>query len=413
MNTEKRYTLYGPQFKADPFPTYALMREQEPICYHPGITGEGKIWFITRYEDVQAVLRDHRRFVKNWRNTRTPEELAQLQPESELDRLLSRHMLNSDGGDHARQRALVNKAFSSRMIAAQQGRVQAIADELIDGVERRGSMDLIDEYAFPLPIVVIAEMLGIPSKDRDRFRLWSNAFVTPHLTEEEWQAAAVLLREFVGYLRLLLEERRLAPKDDLITALLQAEEAGDKLSEEELFSMIILLITAGHETTVNLIGNAMLALLQHPQQMAQLKGNPALIGPAIEEFLRYDGPVDRATTRFAAEDIDFRGHLIERGQAVIPVLGSANRDERIFAEADTLDITRQNNKHLGFGFGVHYCVGAPLARMEGSIAVNTLLQRLPNLRLAVPVEDLAWTTIPLFHGMRHMPVMWGERTADG
>jgi cytochrome P450 len=176
------------------------------------------------------------------------------------------------------------------------------------------------------------------------------------------------------------------------------------------------LITAGHETTVNLIGNAMLALLQHPQQMAQLKENPALIGPAVEEFLRYDGPVDRATTRFAAEDIDFKGHLIERGQAVIPVLGSANRDERIFAEADTLDITRQNNKHLGFGFGVHYCVGAPLARMEGSIAVNTLLQRLPNLRLAVPVEDLAWTLIPLFHGMRHMPVMWmadsGQRTAD-
>jgi cytochrome P450 len=408
MTSEKRYTLYGPEFKANPFSTYATMREQDPICYHPGITGEGKIWFITRYDDVQAVLRDHRRFVKNWRNTRTPEDLAQLPPESDLERRLSHHMLNSDGQDHARLRALVNKAFSSRIIAEQQGRVQAIANELIDRVESRGSMDLIDDYAFPLPIVVIAEMLGIPSEDRDRFRLWSNAFVAPHLTDDEWKAASVLLQEFVDYLGQLLVQRHQTPQNDLITALLHAEEAGERLSEEELFSMIILLITAGHETTVNLIGNGVFALLQHPEQMAQLKENPALIGPAIEEFLRYIGPVDRATTRFAAEDIDFNGHLIQRGQAVIPILNSANRDSSAFKDADELDIIRSNNKHLGFGFGVHYCVGAPLARMEGAIAINTLLRRLPHLRLATPVEQLLWTTLPLFHGMRHMPVTWKE-----
>jgi cytochrome P450 len=268
-------------------------------------------------------------------------------------------------------------------------------------------MDLIDEYAFPLPIVVIAQILGIPPEDRDQFRAWSNAFVAPSLNEEESQRAAALLQQFVDYLRAIFQQRRQHPRDDLITGLLQAEEAGDKLSERELFAMVILLITAGHETTVNLIGNSIFSLLQHPEQMAQLKDDPSLINAAVEEFLRYAGPVERATMRFAAEDTDLGGHTIRRGDTIVPVLMSANRDGRIFADADQLDITRQSNKHMGFGFGVHYCVGAPLARMEGAIAINTLLRRLPDLRLAVPPETLAWTTVPLFHGMKHMPVRWG------
>jgi cytochrome P450 len=293
------------------------------------------------------------------------------------------------------------------MINDQRQAVQTIADGLIDKVEGRGEMDLIDDYAFPLPIVVIAQILGIPPEDRDRFRAWSNAFVTPTLTEEAWQQAAALLQQFVEYLRTIFAERRQHPQGDLITALLQAEEAGDKLSERELFAMVILLITAGHETTVNLIGNSMLALLLHPDQMAQLREDPSLMANAVEEFLRYAGPVERATSRFVAEDTELGGKQLHRGDTIIPVLLSANRDEAIFEYAERLDIHRTANKHIGFGFGVHYCVGAPLARMEGAIAINTLLRRLPGLQLAVPLEVLTWTTVPLFYGMQHMPVRWG------
>ena len=409
MSMPKReYLLYGQEFKADPFPIYARMREDDPICYHVGITGENPLWFVSRYEDVQTVLRDHKRFVKNWRNTRTREESTKLQPESELAQLLDHHMLNADGADHARLRSLVNKVFTSKMINQQREQIQSIADRLIDDVAAHGEMDLIDDFAFPLPIVVIAQILGIPPEDRDRFRAWSNAFVTPTLSEAEWQEAAVLLTQFVAYLRQLFDERRRNPKDDLITGLLQAEEGGQRLSEQELFAMVILLITAGHETTVNLIGNAMRALFAHPEQMTKLRDDPSLIGNAVEEFLRYDGPVDRATMRFAAEDTELGGFTIRRGEPIVPLLISANRDPRAFDNPDDLDITRPPSKHLGFGFGVHYCVGAPLARMEGAIAINTLLRRLSNLRLAAEVSTLEWSIVPLFHGTFHLPVKWDE-----
>lgn len=406
MSTPPRYTLYGPGFKSNPFPTYAAMRRDEPICYHPGITGEGQLWFITRYDDVQTVLRDHTTFVKSWRATRTPDELAQLGEESPLLQLLDGHMLNRDGADHARLRALVNKAFTARIVNLQRERVQAVADQLLDRVQANGQMDLIDDFAFPLPIVVILEMLGIPPEDRERFRDWSNAFVAPSLTEEAWREAAVLLTEFTDYLRGIFAQRRAAPQNDLITGLVQAEEAGDRLTEAELFAMVVLLIVAGHETTVNLIGNSVLALLDHPEQMAHLRDHPEAMPTAVEELLRYAGPVDRATTRFVALDTEFRGHRMRRGDAVLPVLLSANRDETHFAAPDALDIRRADRGHLAFGHGVHYCVGAPLARMEGTIALNTLLRRLPGLRLATDRAGLEWTTVPLFYGARHIPLAW-------
>ena len=404
MTTETKYNLYSEQFKADPFPTYAQMRDEDPVCYEQGL--EGMIWFVTRRADVEAVLRDHKRFVKDWRNTRTAEERAQLSPESPLERLLSQHMLNMDGPDHARLRGLVNKAFTARMVNNLRERVQGIADELLDKVQALGHMDLIDEYAFPLPIVVISDVLGIPSADRERFRLWSNTFIAPTYGEEDFRRAEKLMLEFTGYLRQVFAERRQEPRNDLITGLVHAEEAGDTLSEDELFAMVILLIVAGHETTVNLIGNGALALLQHPEQLAKLKADPSLIEAAVEELLRYDGPVDRATMRFAAEDVELGGQLIQRGQAVAVALTSANRDADQFAHPDEVDITRPDNRHLAFGFGVHYCVGAPLARMEGQIAINTLVQRLPNLRLTVPANELKWGTVPIIRGMKHMPVAW-------
>lgn len=277
---------------------------------------------------------------------------------------------------------------------------------MLDQVQARGQMDLIDDYAFPLPIVVIAEMLGVPAADRDRFRAWSDAFVTPAVTPEGWVKAEQLLNEFVVYLGQVFAARRQQPRNDLITALIQAEDAGDKLNEEELYSMVVLLIVAGHETTVNLIGNGTLALLQHPDQLALLKANPALMPQAIEELLRYDGPVERATIRFAAEDVEVGGQLIRRGEAVGVVLYGANRDPSQFAAPDALDITREPNRHHAFGFGVHYCLGAPLARMEGQIGLATLLRRLPGLRLAAPVETLVWRFNPILRGLHHLPVAW-------
>lgn len=404
------YQLQDTTLHADPHGTYARLRAHAPVTYQEGIYTEN-LWLVTRYADVQTVLRDHKRFVKNYRNTLTPEQQRQLSPEPRLSQLLNNHLLNLDGMDHSRLRALINKAFTIRMVNQLEGRVQQIADALLDQVAARGEMDLIDDYAFPLPIIVIAEMLGVPAADRHRFRAWSDAFVSPARNEAEWRQAEQLLIEFTDYLGVVFAERRQHPRPDLITALIQAEEAGDKLSEEELYSMVVLLIVAGHETTVNLIGNGTLALLQHPAQLAQLKAAPALMPNAVEELLRYDGPVVRATVRFATEDTLLGGQLIRRGQAISVALTSANRDESQFPDAATLDWARNTERHLAFGFGIHYCIGAPLARMEGRIALNTLLQRLPNLRLTTAVDTLTWRFNPILRGLQHLPVTWDAQEA--
>jgi cytochrome P450 len=406
MSDYPQYDLYSDAIKANPYPTYATLRAQDPVSRQLGFEGTHQLWFVTRYDDAERVLRDPKQFVKNYHNTLTAEERAQLQPMSRLSQLLDGHMLNMDGADHMRQRTLVNKAFTARMVNQMQDRVQSIADELLDQVFAKGSMDLIDEYAFPLPIVVIAEMLGVPAADRDRFRAWSDAFVTPSRTPAEWATAEKLLTEFIEYLGAVFAERRRAPQNDLITALIQAEEAGEQLREEELYAMVVLLIVAGHETTVNLIGNGTLALLRNPDQLALLRDHPERMADAVEELLRYDGPVERATVRFAATDTTLAGKTIKRGEAVVVVLGSANRDETHFRHADQLNLTRDDNRHMAFGYGVHYCVGAPLARMEGRIALSTLLRRLPGLHLAAPVETLHWRFNPILRGMQHLPVAW-------
>ncbi|MFN8439246.1 MAG: cytochrome P450 [Caldilineaceae bacterium] len=404
--SENKYLLTGDAFKANPFPTFAKMRKEDPI-YRVETGGYPSIlWVVTNHEYSDAILRDHNRFVKQWRNTLSPEERAKLPPDPLPVQMMNNHMLNSDGSDHTRLRTLVNKAFSGNIIAQQRERVQTIANQLLDQVEAAGKMDLIDEYAFPIPIVVICDLLGIPHQDRDKFRAWSNAFLTEARSEEEWQEQVKFLQGMLDYLGAIFAQRRAQPQNDLITRLVQAEENGDHLSETELYSMVVLLIVAGHETTVNLIGNGTLALLHHPDQLAKLRANPALIESAVEELLRYDGPVETATIRFAAEDVEIGGKLIHKGEAVNVTVTSANHDESRYAHADTVDIERQNNRHLAFGMGVHYCVGAPLARMEGQIALNTLIQRLPNLQLAVPVEELQWSNTVVVRGMKHMPVVW-------
>ena len=405
---ERRYDLYSDRFRAQTYETFAAMRERDPVLLQPGIDGETPIWFVTRYDDAVAVLLDDERFVRDPALALTPDELAAStagMPASLA--FVDTHMLNKDGADHRRLRRLVTKAFTPRMVEQLRPRIQEIADSLIDAVADRGEMELVDDFAFPLPITVIAELLGIPPGDRDRFRAWSAAIVTPTFGPAELEQFGAHLDAFVAYLRELFAARRAAPGPDLVSALLQAEEAGDTLSEEELFSMVVLLIVAGHETTVSLIGNAVLALLRHPDQLAALCAEPALVPNAVEELVRYDGPVERTLNRWAATDVELRGHTIRRGQSVIVILGSANRDAERFSDADRLDVTKEaDSRHLGFGRGSHYCLGAPLARLEAEIALTTLLQRLPGLRLAIDENDLAWRPLPLFRSLAALPVAW-------
>ncbi|MDX6382129.1 MAG: hypothetical protein QOI57_3153 [Rubrobacteraceae bacterium] len=409
MSQPPQVDLFSPDFKANPYPAYAQLRSTAPI--HRVTLPDGRaIWLVTRYEDVAAVFKDER-FVKDWRSAVTPEQLAQIPPIPEVMKPLSRNMLDMDPPDHERLRALVSKAFTPRLIERMRPRVQAIADALLDAAQDKGEMDLIDDYAFPLPITVIAELLGVPVEDRNKFREWSDAAVSGNATQEYVEKILIPhMQAFTDYLRAMFEEKRKNPKDDLISALVRAEEAGDKLSEDELLAMVFLLLIAGHETTVNLIGNGMLALLQHPDQLQKLKNDPSLIKPAIEELLRYDGPVETSTERFTREDVVIGGTLIPKGEMVMVVIASADHDPERFPEPDALDVTRADNKHLAFGKGIHFCLGAPLARMEGQIAINTLLRRMPDLRLKDSPESLTWRPGLVLRGLKGLPVEFRNYT---
>lgn len=406
-STTRKYDLYSDLFRAETYATFAEMREHDPVFCQPGIDGKTPIWFVTRHDDVVAVLLDDERFVRDPVLALSEEELVELSsgmPESMS--FIDGHMLNKDGADHRRLRRLVTKAFTPKMVERLRPRIEEIADELIDAVENANEMDLIEEFAFPLPITVIAELLGIPVADRSRFREWSNAVVTPVIGPDAHAQFGALMDDFVAYLRVLFVRRRSEPGTDLISALLQAEDAGDTLSEEELFSMVVLLIVAGHETTVSLIGNCVLALLQHPEEQALLEREPEQMPTAIEELLRYDGPVERALNRWATTEVELGGQTIRRGDTVIVILGSADRDPSRFDDPDTLDLARADTKHVAFGRGSHYCLGAPLARVEAEIALTTLLRRLPGLRLAVDKDQLAWRPVPLFRSLAALPVAW-------
>jgi cytochrome P450 len=363
---ERKYDLYSQDFKQRSYETFARMREADPILCQPGLDGRTNIWFFTRYRDVERILRD-KRFVRDERG------VTGYRP-SGFEAYLNDHMLNRDGPDHARLRGLVSQAFTPRRIQEMRGRVEAIADHLLSGVAERTQMDLMADFAFHLPTIVILELLGVPSADRERFKAWSNALIAPTFSADEQAEAVQHLQDFIAYLRGLFAERRATPRDDLVSALLQVEEAGDRLSESELFGTFVLLIVAGHETTVNLIGNSVVALWRHPEQLAALRASPERMPQAVEEFLRYDGSVERALSRWVAEDLDYGGHALKRGDPVILILGAANHDPEVFSDPETLAIERSPNPHLGFGKGPHYCLGAPLARLETEIALNSLLR---------------------------------------
>ena len=317
---------------------------------------------------------------------------------------INRHMLTVDPPDHTRLRSLVHKAFTPKMIRELQGRMDEICNNLIDNVQAEGSMDFILDFALPLPITVIAELLGVPHSDQDKFRYWTQTIVMDGVKNPGTERIATAVLEFIMYFHELFDKRRAEPADDLISSLVQVEEAGDKLDQQELISMVFLLLVAGHETTVNLIGNGTLALLQNPDQMRKLQAQPELMESAVEEMLRYDGPVGVSTMRWALEDVEWYGQTIPAGDMVVASLLGANRDPQVFENPDTFDIARTPNRHIAFGHGIHYCLGAPLARLEGVVAFETLLKRLPQLQLDINVDEIEWNETVLLHSMKSMPV---------
>jgi cytochrome P450 PksS len=312
-----------------------------------------------------------------------------------------------DPPDHTRLRGLVHKAFTPRLIEGLRQRIQTLADELVERATwRKNAFDLVAEYALPIPATVIAELLGVPDSDRERFHRWSSRAVNASNGRDLLTALPALLL-FMNYVKRLVALRRREPRDDLVSALVQVEEAGDRLSPDELTSMIFLLLIAGHETTVNLIGGGTLALLAEPELVARLRAEPRLLtsGTAVEELLRFTSPVQIATERYALEPIEFAGTTVPYGALVLAVIASANHDERQFADPDRLDLARTPNPHLAFGHGIHYCLGAPLARLEGQIAFETLVRRLPDLQLAVPPESVRWRRSTFLRGPERLPVM--------
>ncbi len=368
-----------PEFLQDPYPTYRQLREEAPIFW----SDKSKYWLITRYEDVHSILKDmsYEKQLQRWKQVNP---MVKMIPEvSKLMGTRAKWMLNMNPPDHTRLRGLVNRAFTPKMVNEMRPHIQEIADYIIDRLQDKEEFDLVADFAFPLPVVVIAEMLGVPREDREQFKLWSHALtdtLEPEPNIEKMKQANKATEELYEYLRPLVAERRKNPKNDLITALAAAEEEGKKLTEDELLANCVLILVAGHETTVNLIGNAVRTLLQHPDQLDLLKANPDLIGSAIGEVLRFESPV-QSTRRLAGETLDLNGTKINEGDMLVLLLGAANRDPAQYENPDTFDIQRDTKKHMAYGHGIHHCLGSSLADAEAQIAVGTLFKRLPNLRL--------------------------------
>ena len=393
--------IVSAEFKAHPFPFFARLRASDPV-YRTTLPDKTAVWLITRYDDVTALLRDER-FTKNRRSALTKEQLRKLPWTPPMFRPLERNMLDLDPPDHTRLRSLVQKAFTPGLVEQMRSRTQAISDDLLDRVVSHGEMDLIRDFALPLPMTIITEILGVPAKDHDKFHRWSKAVVA--LTSPSPTLRVIpAVWKFIRYLRQFFKLRRRDPQDDLVSALIKAEEAGDKLNEDDLLAMVFLLLIAGHETTVNLIGNGILALLENPIEMSKLRSDPSILKLAVEELLRYTSPVLMTSERYALENAIVHGVRIPRGEMTLGVIGSANRDETVFDKPDELQITREPNKHLSFGQGIHFCLGAPLARMEAQIAFTTLLRRLPDLGLKNPPHSLRWRPSMILRGLASLPV---------
>jgi cytochrome P450 len=384
-----------PAVLADPHPALAAMRESAPV-HRIDMRMGLPVWMVTRYDDVLAALSDPRL-------SNDPHHAGALSEVLRGD-LLSRSMLGTDPPEHTRLRRLVSKAFTARRVEGLRPRIQEITDALLDRITARGSAELVGEFALPLPITVIGELLGVPAADRERFRIWTDEMLDRPFDVGTDLARVTAAREQMhGYLAELVAAKRAHPADDLITDLVSATDEGERLDAQELLAMIFLLLIAGYVTTVSLIGNGTLALLRQPDQLDRLRTDPSLVPQAVEELLRFDGPVNPGLTRYALEDLEIGGVPIPRGDMVLLAIAAADRDPHRFPDPDRLDVGADPG-HLAFGHGLHYCLGAPLARLEGQVAFTALLSRLPDITLAAREDQLRWSSGGVLRGLRELPI---------
>jgi pimeloyl-[acyl-carrier protein] synthase len=400
----EEYTALFEGKLADPYPLYHRLRSEDPVHWSERFSS----WLVTRYSDVSLVLRDPRLSAN-----RTGVFMGQLPPAiasglEPLHQHLQTWLSNSDPPRHTRLRSLVSKAFTPKLVEGMRGQIQGIVDTLLESVQSKNQMDIILDLAYPLPAAVISDMLGVPVKDREQFKQWAEdimaftgggALALPRIAAKAQKS----LFEMYDFFGKLMRERRSQPQADLISVLTSVEEQGDVLGEEDLIGLCDQLLTAGHDTTRNLIGNGMLALLHNTDQLDKLRSDPSLILSAVEELLRFDSPLQRQT-RVAKEDFELDGKQISKGQPVLAMLGAANRDPSQFSDPDSLDICRRNNGHLAFGSGIHYCLGAPLSRLEGHIAINTIVRRFPSIRLADCA--LEWRENMSVRGLKSLPCVF-------
>ncbi|EFL25514.1 cytochrome P450 107B1 (P450CVIIB1) [Streptomyces himastatinicus ATCC 53653] len=403
-------TLFTWEFATDPYPAYAWLREHAPV-HRTTLPSGIDAWLVTRYADARQALADARLSKNPQRHSESAHARGKVGIPGEQRADLMTHLLNIDPPDHTRLRRLVSKAFTPRRVAAFAPRVRELTDDLIDAFADRKEADLIHEFAFPLPIYAICDLLGVPREDQDDFRDWAATMIRHGGGPRGGVARAV--KKIRAYLAELIHRKRAALGNDLMSDLIRASDHGDHLTENEAAAMAFILLFAGFETTVNLIGNGLYALLRHPGQRARLQraleeGDEELLATGVEELLRYDGPVEMATWRFATEPVTIGGQRIAEGEPVLVVLAAADRDPERFADPDVLDLSRTDNQHLGYGHGIHYCLGAPLARLEAQTALATLLRRIPDLRLAVEPDDLRWRGGLIMRGLRTLPVTWGK-----
>jgi cytochrome P450 len=422
--------LQREEIRTNPYPFYEQLRNQDPVHWDE----ELGFWVLTRYADIDSLYTDDR-FSRAQGLMRGFQRLSQSEREvvEPVYHSFSKTVFYADPPYHTHLRGLMNHAFTPRRVERLRPNIQGVVDELLGAAQGKGGpVDVIHDLAYPLPVMVIAELLGLPASDRDRFKQWSDDLfailgTVRQKSSDLLERAAQSLHEMTDYVKDLSHKRRASPRDDLLTALLSVteeedldcpyphasssphatgemireREASSTLTEEELVSNINILLSTGHETTTHLIGNGLLALLQHPEQMQHLQAQPSLLAPAIEEMLRYDNPV-QITYRSASDDANIKGKLIRKGDLVNSILGSANRDPQRFSSPDRFDITRNEGRHLGFGIGIHFCIGAPLVRLEAEIVFETLLRRFPRIRLAT--ETLEWQEHPIFRGLKALPV---------
>jgi cytochrome P450 PksS len=399
--------LSDPVMFTDPFPRYAELRRTAPVSTVRSkqlLRGEG--YLVTRYDDVMQVHTDPRLssdVMKHGRGGRA------LRYAPRMVRLLTDSMVFKDDPDHKRLRGLVSRAFTPRRVQEMTGYVERVVAELVDDLAARDTVDLVEELAIPLPLRVISEMMGVGAADRQDFHRWTEQFTdaTGSASALAQLKALPIGRRMTKLFDRLAAERRADPDDGLITALVRAQDDGDRLDDDEVVAMTFLLLLAGHDTTANLIGSSVVTLLDHPEQMARLRDEPAVAETAVEELLRFTTPVPCGAARIATTDVEIGGAVVPKGSPVLGMIISANRDESVFDRPDELDLGREPNRHLAFAFGAHYCLGNQLARLEGRMALQALVDRFPNMRLAVPKDELAYKPTQSLRGLRHLPLVLG------